>query len=453
MSLNAPNTPSRRLPGWLTPLSLGFCAEGVVRYLYSGVFAAMRNGYWAVIRRQLSPLLEFLWRGQPIAATMASFDPEQARYGPVTFLVAHPLALFTGSPRAMELTLLAFGHVCFWITVFLIDRRFFSRTAWQVRVLFLGLALNFTPILITMGEKAWNLLELVLVTTGLYLATSSSPRLRRLASVPVAAGVLTRLTPALVMVSLAVRHRVSAVVGLATGAVILTVSHILYGAPMGWGYLARLPGIVGFTQHVGASWTNNSLKGLVYKFINGFHYDEALLNAPMVVDPSHAAVADGILLVFTFVALAFAIIYLWRWRAGPDPELERLRTLGAFSLGVVLIMLISPFAAMPYMCSFILAFALLLRAWELGLLHRSEIVMGLIALVLIGNMLPFTAVVWLSGAPWLNRVRHSAPSLAFNETFEFYGWPGYGVILLTVTLMRLQWRLTRSTVALDRLAP
>lgn len=453
MAQNPVKPTDRPLPPWLTLLSVALLAEGVLRYVYSGIVVPSRNGYWAVTRRQLWPLLELVWRGQPVAETMANFEPYQARYGPVTFLAAHPLALLTRADRGMELSLLLAGHAAFWVAVLLVDRRFFSRSNWRIRALFFGMAINFTPVLITMGEKAWNTLELMFVAIGLYLATSSSPRQRDLAAAPVAAGVLTKLTPLLVMASLVLRNKTAAIVGAVSGALILTLCHVLYGAPMGWGYLTRLPGIVRLTSSVPVlAWDNESLKGLVYRFINGFRFENTL-TGQIVVDPRKRAIADVVLLVLTVAVLGMAIRYLWRWRPGPDPELERLRILGAFSLSVVLIMFLAPTAAMPHMCSCLLAFALLLRTWQFGLLRRSEIVMALVALLLIGNMVPNSVVVWMSGAPWLNRVRHSAPSLRPNETFLLYGWPGYGLALLTVTVVRLQWRLTRTVTALDSSVP
>lgn len=434
------------LSSLLPKLAVTLAVAGVARYLYSAVYQAVINEAWGDVRGQSYALREYLWHGQSVAETMSQLQVSQMRYGPVFFLVTHPLALLGANDRALELLLLGFAHLCFWLTVYLIDRRFLSSSPWPVRLLFVGVALNYTPILVTLATKTLDMWEMMFIAMGLYLLASPSSWQRRVAGVPVMLGVFTKMMPVLVFVFVVTRSRIAGAIGLFAGAIALTMGHLLYGPVMGWGFLLRVPDIINNRTFPEALWwPNSSLRGIVYKILNGFHLPAGLPRPEwyLAVDPESMAVANAGLVILSVAVLVFVGLKLWRWQ--PLAELEPIRLLGGFALAVVLVPVFAPFSTEQYYVSSLIAFVFLLRCAQLGHVSRTEGYLALVALFLVGGILPRTVFVLLSGTWLLNMMVQSAPDLMPIEVHLFYGLPGMGLLILTVIVMRVQWRLVQKT--------
>lgn len=417
----------------VSAVSILIATSGFVRYVYSGLYWGVTNNNWGQLRTEELPPLLALVR-QSISIT--EINPRQ--YGPMTFLLAHPLVAATSSDRELELLLLALANVCVWVALYLLNRRLFSSSPWQTRLVFLGLALGFTPLLYILGVKNVESWELLFIASSLYLHTHHNLRLQRLAGIPLALGALTKLMPAFLFLYLFSRDRVAAAIGLATAAGVLTLSQLLYGPLMGWMYPIQVaPALFGPSSWASTYWENNSLKGIVNKALAGFRLPQRAYSVE--VAPEVAAVADAAVLALTLVIIGLAALLLWRWR--PSPQLEQLRRFGGFGTVVALMIVLSPNTAYEYMILAIPAYAVLLRFGELGFIGRRAVVAAVASLLFVGNVIPNSFFVWVLAVGALNTALSAAPHLAPTEAYKFLGFPALGAWLLVVAAVSVQWGL------------
>jgi glycosyl transferase family 87 len=407
------------------------------------VYLPIVRAPWITIRDQLRPLLNQVWHGIPIAESIADLpDAWSFRYGPVFYLVAHPLAIVSRHHgEALYVLLLLFGHLCFWTSLFLIDRRFFRDSSPAIRLLVVGIALNFTPALAAMACACLDSWELLAITAAVFLATSSARWVRNLAGVSAMLGVLTKLMPVLVFVLVFVRNRAAGIIGLVAGAVVLTAAQALYGGPMGWGFPRRVIGVGrDQVQEAARWWENDSLRGIVYKALAGFALPAGRLQISL--DPTTKAIVDATMTVGAIGVLIVTWMTLWRWT--PVDAREPERNLGAFAVAIALLHLLSPYSTHQYWPATLLCFAFILRSAQRGLVRHGEGLAALAALVLIGNVAPQTVVAWLTGVGRLNDVLGSVPRFDRGQMYTFYAMPGLGLILLAIVVWRVQRRLVNA---------
>ncbi len=421
-----------------------FAAYGLARYVYSGILDALAPGAWFTIPEQLQPLMNLLWRGTPIRDSLHLLS-DFLRYGPTFYLVSAPIIALTRNEDVIHYVLMALSHLLFLGSLYLLDRRLFASSHWTIRLLVVGLALNFTPALESLRSATLDIWELFAIVVAFYLCTSPMRRGRDWAVVAISLNVMAKLMPLLVLLLLFVRQKFRAVlISAATALVIIVAGQALFGPEMGFGYPKRaLYAMSVFGREaIPLWWENDAPRGLVYKAATGFKLEPDMLFTK--IDPGGRRVIDATMTVLGLSLLVFSIVKLWRWRGADD---DMLRVLGAFSTAIVLYHLISPYSTHQYLPSAIVAYAFVLVCALEGMLSRAQAVMVLISLVLIGNVVPKTVLVELTAMQWLNDRFHSAPHLADHQMFTFYGLPGIGVILLGIVVLRLQWRLVHAVPA------
>lgn len=442
-------------PKWLRSVAIVLVIAGMFRYGYSAIYFPLVNEPWKTVHYQLEPLLDYLWHGRPLAESFAErTSPWGVRYGPMLYLFVHPLAVLARSDQGVHYALLAVGHLCFWVSLYFIDRRLFSASSSAIRLLVVGVALNFTPALEAMACTCLDMWEMLAVVSGFFLFTSRVRWQQTVAVVPVMLGVLTKLMPIFVLVFLVIRRRAVAIVGCAVFIIVLTLGHFLYGGEMGVGYPLRVARVAAYQASSGIAlwWENDSFRGLAYKALTGFKLEPGQLH--MVLAPSTKAAVDG---VMTFVVVGGFIVVcwkLWRWRYAEG--LDETRILGGFAVGVIFLHLLGMYSTHQYWPILLLAFAFLFRCAQWRLLSKAEQGMALAALLFIGNILPKSIFVWLTGMGWLNSTFGSAPAFRPDQMYTFYGFPGLGLVLLAIVVVRLQWRLCKGwevAVARDQKEP
>jgi hypothetical protein len=424
---------------------------GVLRYLHSAVSGASSPETWLTLSDQLRPLIEKIWHGTPVAQTIPHME-STFRYGPFFYLIAGPFVSLTRSTQAIHDALLIIAHLCFWTTLYLIDRRMLRSEHWTIRVCAVGIGLNFTPILESLRCACLDTWEMLAITAGFFLFTAGARWGRDLAAAPLVAGILTKLMPVIPLLFVLRRRWRSAFVAAATTLAILAVGHAAYGPEMGFGFPRRaLKVMTNFGSQWPVWWENDSPRGLVYKALAGFRLPPGSSASPggplrytyetyfLVLPP---ALRHGVDLVMTGAAailVVFVVVRLWQWR--PLPEAEELRILGGFSTAIVVHHLVSPYSTHQYLPSTLLAYAFVLCCILRRLVSRIEKAASLASLVLIGTIIPKTALVSIVGLARLNARLHSAPQLDAGQLYTFYGLPGIGLILLAAVVLRLQWKL------------
>ncbi len=427
-------------PGWLRSVAIVLVLAGVLRYCYSAIYYPLIHEPWKTVHYQLEPLLDYLWHDRPLAESFAArTSPWGVRYGPMLYLVAHPLAVLLRSNHGVHYALLVVGHLCFWASLYCIDRRIFSGSSPAIRLLVVGVALNFTPALEAMACTCLDMWEMLAIVVGFFLFTSQGRWQQAVAVVPVMLGVLTKLMPILVLVFLVIRRRVAAIVGCVVLIIVLMLGHFLYGKEMGGGYPLRVIRVAAYQASSGIAlwWENDSFRGLIYKTLTGFKLEPGELHVDL--DPSIKAAVDGVMMLVVVGGLVLVCWKLWRWRYVEG--LEETRILGGFAVGVIFLHLLGMYSTHQYWPVLLLAFAFVLRCAQWRLLSKAEQGMALAALLLIGNVLPKSIFVWLTGMGWLNSTFRSAPSFRPDQMYTFYGFPGLGLVLLAILVVRLQWRL------------
>jgi hypothetical protein len=417
-----------------------FLAAGLFRYVYSSIVRALNPQAWITVPDQLQPLVNLLWHGTPVKESLHLLS-EFFRYGPTLYLVSAPIVAATRSHDVIHYALLALAHLFFWLTLYFIDRRLFASSHWTIRVLFVAVGLNFTPILESLYGATLDIWEMLAVVAAFYLYTSSARRGPEWSAVPIAASIMAKLMPLLVLLFLFVRRRMTIVISAVTALLILIAGQLFFGPEMGFGFPARaLQAMLIFSKGwAPVWWENDAPRGLVYKALTGFRLPPGVLFVQISPGLRHGV--DLAMTVLGLALLAFVVVKLWRWEeTGPGD----LRVLGGFSTAVVLHHLISPYTTHQYLPSTLLAYAFVLVCALRGLLTRSQAVMAVLSLFLIGNLVPKSLIVFAMGLGWINRHLHSAPHLEGHQMYTFYGFPGIGIVLLGIVVLRLQWKLVQS---------
>jgi Glycosyltransferase family 87 len=422
---------------------------GIVRYLHSAVLGAASPETWLTVSDQLRPLIEKIWHGVPLTQTIPLLA-SAFRYGPVLYIVAGPIVAATRSAQTIHDAVLVIGHLCFWLTLYLIDRRMLRPAHWTIRVIVVGVALNFTPALESLRCGCLDTWEMLAITAGFFLLTSTVRWVRHLSAAPVVAGILTKLMPVIPLLFVIRRRWKSALVATATTVAILAVGHVAYGPEMGFGFPGRAARVMmSFDSEWPLWWENDSPRGLAYKAFAGFALKpSAVVNGKprysfdsyfIKVPSGPRRIIDLAMDSAAVMLLAFAAVRLWGWRFSPG--LETLRILGGFASAIVIHHLVTPYSTHQYLPATLIAFVFVLCGFLKRYVTRGEVSLALLSLILIGNIVPKTIIVWMLGLSYLNAKLHSAPQLDAGKLYTFYGLPGIGLILLAVVVLRLQRKL------------
>jgi Glycosyltransferase family 87 len=308
------------------------------------------------------------------------------------------------------------------------------------------------PLLYVIAQRMVDAWQLFFLSLALFLFTGSA-RLRRLAGLPLAAAALTKLLPALLLVYLLVRCWRAGLVGLAGVAVLLGIGQLVYGPLLGFGYPLSVLATGGeAVRRWSTHFENNSLRGLLYKLAAGWRLEGD--STTYALPPEWLPVLNVLAYLLAAGLVAYLLLVAWRSR-GRDGLVRRSVE---FSLAIVTMLLVSPHTAQDYTVAMLPIFGvglyLAVRGepvrWSPGLLG-----LGGAAALLVGVFLPMNLMGRLLLLGPLLAWTHNAQNPLFTDlpangigVYDFFGFPGLGLLLAWVVLVRLE-RLSAYSDALE----
>ena len=298
------------------------------------------------------------------------------------------------------------------------------------------------PLLYVIAQHMVDAWQLLFVSASLFLITGSV-RQQRFAGLPLAAAVLTKLLPGVLLVYLAVRSWRAAVLSLVGIVALLGVGQLLYGSMMGFGYPLALLGGGGDTV---ARWSthfeNNSARGLLFKLADGFRLQDDTAN--YLLDPRWFQPLNLLAYAITAALLGYLLVAAWRGRERTSMARRSIE----FSLALVTMLLVSPHTAQDYLVMMLPVLAVWLFLWTKGLPHPwgiGQTVLGAASALLIGVFVPMNFAARALPINWLLSTTGNAHNGLFVDqagpaigAYDFFGFPGLGLILAWLLLVRLE---------------
>jgi hypothetical protein len=402
------------------------------------VFTAFSYGVPAWFDEELNPLIGLLTLGQPIA----QIDPRQ--YGVVVFFVFDPAVRLLGP----ELNLGDLATYAAWVALaasisafVLVARRYAADD--PVRLVLLMVAwTSAVPLLYVIAQHMVDAWQLLFLSTSLFLFTGST-RQQRFAGLPLAAATLTKLLPALLLVYLFVRSWRAGLLGLVGIGGLLAIGQVLYGPLMGFGYpLAVLSGGADTVSRWSTHIENNSVRGLIYKIAAGFRLQGD--TTVYVLDPALFPILNGLAYVLVVGLVGYLLLAAWRGRNHDSLARRSIE----FSLAIVTMLLISPHTAQDYLVTVLPVLAVWLFLWVRRLPQPwtvGQTVLGAASALLIGVFVPMNLAARVLPISWLLSVTNNAHNVLFVDqigqaigAYQFFGFPGLGLLLGWVLLTRLE---------------
>jgi hypothetical protein len=408
------------------------------------LLAATSYGVPAWFDEELNPLINLVTHGEPIT----QIDARQ--YGVVVFLVLDPAL------RALGDDLSGLAVYAAWIALpcavgayVLMARRYAADD--PGRWLLLALAWSSSvPLLYVIAQHMVDAWQLLFVSLSLFLFTGTA-RQRKWCGVPLAAATLTKLLPGLLLVYLAVRNWRAAAIGAAMVPVLLGVGQVVYGSLMGFGYpLAMLAGGADTVARWSTHFENNSVRGLVFKIADGFHLQGD--TTAYTLDPSLFPLLSGISYAIAAGLIGYLLLAAWRGRGNDSVARRSIE----FSLALITMLLVSPHTAQDYLVTALPVLAVWLFLWSRGLptpWGAGQTLLAGASALLIGVFIPMNLAARALPIGWLLSVTGNAHNILFTNqigsaigAYEFLGFPGVGLLLAWLTLIRLE-RQSRSAHA------
>jgi hypothetical protein len=400
------------------------------------LITALSYGIPAWFDEELNPLVNLITQGQPIT----QIDARQ--YGVVVFLVFDaPLRLLGGDLRALTIVAAVATLVCAIAAFVLVARRFAAADPTRLLILLLAWS-SAVPLLYVIAQHMVDAWQLLFVSASLFLFTGSD-RQQRFAGLPLAAATLTKLLPVLLLVYLAVRSWRAAALGLVGIALLLAIGQLLYGSLMGFGYPLAMLGSGGDTI---ARWSthfeNNSVRGLLFKMADGFRLQGD--TSTYVLD---ARLVPALNLLAYAISAALVGYLLFAGFRGRGQQSVGRRSI-EFSLALVTMLLVSPHTAQDYLVTVLPVLAVWLFLWTKGLPRPwgvGQTLLGAVAALLIGVFVPMNFAARALPINWLLNASGNAHNSLFVDqagsaigAYDFFGFPGLGLILAWVLLARLE---------------
>lgn len=426
----------------------------LVHVVQSGIITPLARPNIRQVAYEIRPLNAFLATGQPVVLD------ESDQYGPVFFFVMHPLLRLCGGD-AWPLSRCLYG-----VQLIALAASFFF--SWRLLVgwqrerpggpaigpaalagLMALLWLNFSPLYYIVATKGVEMWELALVSGGLYAYQRGR---RATAGIAIAAATFIKLLPGLFLLWFLLRDRRALAWAIAGTIGILGVSQAIYGPAMGFSYplhIARAA-VVPAPDAATGRHENLALKNMVVKAFGELpiprpdQIGDGKTGYSVTIDTEREALANRLGLVLHALAL---LALLWLWRPGGSGTDAR-ALLWQWALGFVGMLIIAPAATFEYMLLTVPAFGFALTVLVTEPRARRPAVIALVAaaLVIVGNIVPRSLVNELLGMRLL-RDWAGFSHFTLSETYQYFGIPMFGLLLLAAALILVRERETR------RLAP
>jgi hypothetical protein len=397
---------------------------------------AFSYGVPAWFDEELNPLINLIARGEPIA----QIDARQ--YGVVVFLVFDPAVRLLGPNLAALATYAAWVALPMSLLAYaLIARRYAADDPARLLVLVIAWS-SAVPLLYVIAQHMVDAWQLCMISASLFLFTGT-PRQQRLAGLPLAVATLTKLLPALLLVYLFVRSWRAALLGVLGMGVLLALGQVLYGSLMGFGYPLAVLSMGGDTVgRWSTHFENNSVRGLIFKIGAGFRLQGD--TEAYVLDPRLFPVLNVLAYALAAGLVGYLLYVAWRGRHTDSIVRRSIE----YSLAIVTMLLISPHTAQDYLVTGLPVLAVWLFLWAKGFPKPwplGQTVLGAAAALLIGVFVPMNLAARVLPIGWLLSVTGNAHNVLFVDqigsaigAYEFFGFPGLGLLLGWLLLVRLE---------------
>jgi hypothetical protein len=355
------------------------------------------------------------------------FDPAVRLLGPNLAALATYAAWV-----ALPMSLLAYA---------LIARRYAADDPARLLVLVIAWS-SAVPLLYVIAQHMVDAWQLCMISASLFLFTGT-PRQQRLAGLPLAVATLTKLLPALLLVYLFVRSWRAALLGVLGMGVLLALGQVLYGSLMGFGYPLAVLSMGGDTVgRWSTHFENNSVRGLIFKIGAGFRLQGD--TEAYVLDPRLFPVLNVLAYALAAGLVGYLLYVAWRGRHTDSIARRSIE----YSLAIVTMLLISPHTAQDYLVTGLPVLAVWLFLWAKGFPKPwplGQTVLGAAAALLIGVFVPMNLAARVLPIGWLLSVTGNAHNVLFVDqigsaigAYEFFGFPGLGLLLGWLLLVRLE---------------
>ena len=296
-------------------------AYTLVHFAFSGVRYPLQALNFGPVEEELAPLTEHLSTGKPVQSTNVR------QYGPVFFLVMHPLVKITGGDRlalshwlyAIQLVSIALAFLCCLRSMEIWLRRLDGPNAdRRLRASYLALLLglvwfNFSPMYSILAGRNVEMWELCLISAALYLYLR---HWRFGAAFCIAAATLIKALPIVFLLYFVLRDRRTLAYTIASFGVLLSVAQLLYGSQMGYGYFPfMLSTAVGQTHALGF-YENIGIKSMVVKALTGWRLLPGGYFAP--IEGQRLLVANALGHVLQVTGVLWSAWALMRFQRRPD---------------------------------------------------------------------------------------------------------------------------------------
>jgi hypothetical protein len=327
------------------------------------------------------------------------------------------------------------------LALVLIGRRFASNDPARLLILLAAWS-SAVPLLYVVAQHMVDAWQLLFVSASLFLFTGSVGQ-RRFAGLPLAAATLTKVLPGLLLVYLLVRSWRAGLIGLIGIGLLLLIGQVMYGSLMGLAYpLVMLAGGGETAARWSTHFENNSIRGLLFKLAAGFRLQGD--TTVYALDPSWFTWLSVLAYGLSAAVVAYLLFAAWRGRAHDSIARRSIE----FSLAILTMLLVSPHTAQDYLVTVLPVLGVWLflwsnklpRGWSVG----QTLLAGLAAL-LIGVFVPMNLAARVLPINWLLNVTGNAHNILFVDqigpaigAYEFFGFPGLGLLLGWLVLVRLE---------------